>query len=79
VTEDEKDLVQDCVFLAFAQMEPTILTIDDKMGPWKDKMCGEKGLRCRHCQGRLISGKSHGKWYPSSSKLLDQTLTKIVK
>lgn len=76
VRMDDKGLVQDHVFLAFAQMEPTILTTADKAGPWKGKMCGEKGLQCRHCQGRcLTKGKSHGKWYPSSAKNLGQTTT----
>jgi DNA-directed RNA polymerase subunit RPC12/RpoP len=82
VRMDDKGLVQDHVFLAFAQMEPTILTTADKVGPWKDKMCGEKGLRCRHCQGRsLTKGKTHGRWYPSSAKNLGQTTTmnSIVK
>ena len=75
-------LVQDHVFMAFAQMETIILTRTDKVGPWKDKICGTKGLRCRHCQGRcLIKGKSQGKWFPSSAKNLGQTTTmnSIVK
>lgn len=82
VRMDDKGLVQDHVFLAFAQMTGVTLTSVDKAGPWKDRVCGEKGLRCRHCEGRfLIKGKSHGRWFPSSAKNLGQTTTmnSIVK
>lgn len=73
---EDKGLVQDHVFLAFAQMTGITLTSVDKAGPWKGRVCGEKGLRCRHCKGRhLIKGKPHGRWFPTSAKNLGQTTT----
>ncbi len=82
VRMEDKGLVQDHVFLAFAQMTSITLTSVDKAGPWKRRECGEKGLRCRHCKGRLlIKGKPHGRWFPSTAKHLGQTTTmnSIVK
>lgn len=82
VRMDDKGLVQDHVFFAFAQMTGVTLTSVDKAGPWKDRMCGEKGLSCRHCQGRiLIKGKPSGRWFPTSATNLGQTTTmnSIVK
>ena len=78
VTDADKGLVQDHVFLAFAQMEPTVLGEEDKKGPWKDRKCGEIGLRCRHCTGQSTI---FGKWFPSSRTNLGQTTTmnSIVK
>ena len=79
---EDKGLVADHVFFAFAQMTGVTLTSDDKAGPWKDRMCGEKGLTCRHCQGRvLIKGKPSGRWFPTSATNLGQTTTmnSIVK
>ncbi len=82
VRMEDKGLVQDHVFLAFAQMTGITLASVDKAGPWKGRVCGEKGLRCRHCKGRhLIKGKPHGRWFPTSAKNLGQTTTmnSIVK
>ena len=74
VSMEDRGLVQDHVFLAFAQMVPAILT--DKKGAWKDRTCGEIGLKCRHCEGRCVAkGESRGLWFPRSVTTLGQTTT----
>ena len=77
VTPDDKDLVPDYLFLAMAQMRPCSLSESDRVGCYKDRDLGFKGMCCKHCGGQ----PGFGKYFPATVRSLAQTTTSqtIVK
>ena len=77
VTPDDKDLVPDYLFLAMAQMRPCALNESDRVGCYKDRELGFKGMCCKHCGGQ----PGFGKYFPATVRSLAQTTTSqtIVK
>jgi len=68
---DDKDLVPDYLFLAMAQMKPCHLTEEDKVGCYKTRSIGFRGMCCKHCGGQ----PGFGKYFPATVRSLAQTTT----
>jgi hypothetical protein len=53
VKEKDRSLPSPFIFFLYEQMKPIVLTEDDLLVPRnKDRMIGEAGLACKHCEGR---------------------------
>jgi hypothetical protein len=57
VTMNERGMVSDAHFVAFAQLKPCHLEESDKAGWYKDREVGFPGVCCMHCGGRPSSGR----------------------
>ena len=68
---DDIDLVPDYLMIAMAQMEPCFLEDWDRVGCYRDRQKGFKGMCCKHCAGQ----QGHGKFFPASVGGLSQTTT----
>lgn len=77
VTEEDKSLIPDYLFVAMQQMIPCNLTEEDRVGCYKDRETGFRGIACKHCGGM----PGFGKYFPASVRSLAQTTTSqtIVK
>lgn len=77
VTEEDKQLIPDYLFVAMQQMIPCYLTEEDRVGCYKDRDTGFRGIACKHCGGM----PGFGKYFPASVRSLAQTTTSqtIVK
>jgi len=65
VTDDERPLVTDYLFLLMSQMEVCYFTEDDRSGgrsKVKDFPVGFPGMQCTHCNGKA----GFGRYFPSS-------------
>ena len=51
LTLEDRDLVPDHIFLSLAQLVPCQLTAEDRIGAYRARPIGFKGLCCRYCQG----------------------------
>ena len=71
VTEDEKHLVADYLFLALEQMQPCNLMDSDRVGCYKGRRTGFPGLACKYCVGQAGCGR----YVPASEASLSQTTT----
>jgi len=67
----DADLVPSHLFLAMAQMKPCVLLPEDRVGCYKDREIGFKGMCCRHCGG----SPGFGKYFPATLRSLAQTTT----
>ncbi|GKY94430.1 hypothetical protein MPSEU_000408900 [Mayamaea pseudoterrestris] len=65
------DLVPDALFLAMAQMVPTHMTYQDRVGCYKSREVGYLGMCCKHCGGQ----PGFGRFFPNSVRSLAQTTT----
>ena len=70
-TPQDADLVPPYLFLAMAQMKPCELQKEDKVGCYKDRPLGFRGMCCRHCGG----SPGFGKYFPATVRSLAQTTT----
>jgi hypothetical protein len=77
VTEEDKKLIPDYLYIAMQQMIPCYLTEEDRVGCYKDRETGFRGIACRHCGGM----PGFGKYFPATVRSLAQTTTSqtIVK
>jgi hypothetical protein len=71
VAADDRDLVPDSLFVAMAQMKPTKMELDDRLGCYKTRPLGFQGFCCMHCGG--LPG--FGRYFPNSVRSLSQTTT----
>jgi len=67
----DADLVPPYLFLAMAQMQPCKLQKEDRVGCYKDRSIGFKGMCCKHCGG----APGFGKYFPATVRSLAQTTT----
>jgi hypothetical protein len=71
VNMDDVDLVPDYLLIAIAQMTPCLFEEWDRVGCYKDRPHGFKGLCCKYCLGQ----QGHGKFFPASIGGIAQTTT----
>jgi len=71
VQTKDRDLVPDALFVAMAQMKSCELTQADRVGCYKNREIGFKGMCCKHCGGQ----PGFGRYYPNSVRSLAQTTT----
>lgn len=71
VSLQDIDLVPDALFLAMAQMVPTRMTFQDRVGCYKSRAVGYLGMCCKHCGGQ----PGFGRYFPNSVRSLAQTTT----
>lgn len=71
VALDDVDLIPDALFLAMAQMKPTLLAASDRVGCYKTRPIGYLGMCCKHCNGQ----PGFGRYFPNSVRSLAQTTT----
>jgi hypothetical protein len=71
VSLQDADLVPDALFLAMAQMIPTRMTFQDRVGCYKSRNVGYLGMCCKHCGGQ----PGFGRYFPNSVRSLAQTTT----
>jgi hypothetical protein len=68
---EDIDLVPDYLMIAMGQMKPCILEEWDKVGCYRNRPTGFRGMCCKHCGGE----NGHGKFFPSTVGGLSQTTT----
>lgn len=71
VYRDDKGMVSETHYLAFAQLKPCRVTVEDQCGWYKDREVGYPGVCCIHCGGRPSSGRyfpKTGDFYMRSSR-----------
>merc|ERR1712087_494833 len=71
LSPEDADLVPPYLFLAMAQMELCELKPEDRVGCYKNRELGFRGMRCKHCGG----SPGFGKYFPASVRSLAQTTT----
>lgn len=71
VSQGDRDLVPDPLFIAMAQMKPCVLSEADRVGSYKSRPIGFVGFCCKHCGGQ----PGFGKYFPASVRSLAQTTT----
>ena len=71
VLEEDSPLISDFLYLTMQQMEPCKMMGPDRVGCYKGRPIGFRGLACRHCIGQAGSGR----YFPSSEASLSQTTT----
>jgi len=71
VLEDDCPLISDFLYLTMQQMEPCKMMEPDRVGCYKGRPIGFRGLACRHCIGQAGSGR----YFPASEASLSQTTT----
>ena len=67
--DTDRGLISDAQLSAMAQMDICYLTEADRIGWFKDRPIGSRGLCCKHCRGR----PSFGRYFPNSVRSLAQT------
>lgn len=76
---DLKDItfIPDYIFLSMAQLQPCFVTTNDRIGTYKNRKLGFKGMSCKHCGGE----PGFGRYFPETLRSLSQTTTSqtIVK
>ena len=76
---DVKDgsFIPDYIFLSIAQLQPCFVTGVDRVGTYKNRKLGFKGMSCKHCGGE----PGFGRYFPETLRSLSQTTTSqtIVK
>ena len=71
VLPEDKPLISDYLYLTLVQMEPCKLMDADRVGCYKGREVGFRGLACRHCVGQAGCGR----YFPASEASLSQTTT----
>jgi len=71
VLPEDKELISDYLFLTLEQMEPCKLMEADKVGCYKGREIGFRGLACKWCVGQAGCGR----YFPASEASLSQTTT----
>jgi hypothetical protein len=74
VTEEDRLLITDAIFLALENMEPCRFTENDRVGVYKDRNLGFRGFACKHCDGHAGAGR----YFPCSEGSLAQTTTSVT-
>ncbi len=76
---DAKDasFIPDYIFLSMAQLQPCFVKEVDRIGTYKTRKLGFKGMSCKHCGGE----PGFGRYFPETLRSLSQTTTSqtIVK
>lgn len=77
VDMQDREFIPDYIFLAMAQLQPCFVTPVDKIGTYKTREVGFKGMSCKHCGGE----PGFGRYFPETLRSLSQTTTSqtIVK
>lgn len=70
-TPQDATLVPPYLFLAMAQMKPCSLKAEDRVGCYKDRPLGFRGMSCKFCGG----APGFGKYFPATVRSLAQTTT----
>lgn len=71
LSEEDRVLVPDALFVAMAQMKRCELIEDDRVGCYKNRDLGFVGMCCKHCGGQ----PGFGKYFPATLRSLAQTTT----
>lgn len=71
VLPEDKPLISNYLFLTLEQMEPCKLMDADRIGCYKGRMVGSRGLACKWCVGQAGCGR----YFPASEVSLSQTTT----
>lgn len=71
VLPEDEDLISDYLYLTIVQMEPCKLMDADRVGCYKGREIGFRGLACKWCVGQAGCGR----YFPSSEASLSQTTT----
>jgi hypothetical protein len=69
VMAEDHGLISDSQFAAISQMDPCLLTAEDRIGYNKDRKIGFIGLACRHCGGR----PGFGRYFPNTVRNFEKT------
>lgn len=77
VDVEDRLYIPDYVFLSMAQLSPCLVTPLDRIGTYKSREIGFKGMACKHCGGE----PGFGRYFPETLRSLSQTTTSqtIVK
>lgn len=68
---EDASLVPPHLYLAVSQMNSCELEADDRIGCYKERPLGFRGMCCKHCGG----SPGYGKFFPASVRSLAQTTT----
>jgi hypothetical protein len=71
VEPEDMALISDYLYLTLEQMSPCNLMEADKVGCYKGRKVGFRGLACKHCVGQAGCGR----YFPASEASLSQTTT----
>lgn len=71
VLPEDKNLISDYLYLTLEQMEPCKLMDADRVGCYKGRSMGFRGLACKWCVGQAGCGR----YFPASEASLSQTTT----
>ncbi len=73
----DRQYIPDYIFLAMAQLKPCSVISTDRIGTYKNRDIGFKGMCCKHCGGE----PGFGRYFPETVRSLSQTTTSqtIVK
>ncbi len=73
----DRQYIPDYIFLAMAQLKPCTVISTDRIGTYKNRDIGFKGMCCKHCGGE----PGFGRYFPETVRSLSQTTTSqtIVK
>lgn len=71
VLPEDEDLISDHLYLTLLQMEPCMLMDADRVGCYKARELGFRGLACKWCVGQAGCGR----YFPASEASLSQTTT----
>lgn len=71
VEPEDMALISDYLYLTLEQMSPCNLMEADKVGCYKGRRVGFRGLACKHCVGQAGCGR----YFPASEASLSQTTT----
>jgi len=73
----DREFIPDYIFLAMAQLQPCKVVPTDRIGTYKNRDLGFKGMSCKHCGGE----PGFGRYFPETVRSLSQTTTSqtIVK
>jgi hypothetical protein len=71
VLPEDKHLISDYLYLTLEQMEPCKLMDADRVGCYKGRTMGFRGLACKWCVGQAGCGR----YFPASEASLSQTTT----
>lgn len=71
VLPEDKPLISDYLYLTLEQMEPCKLMDADRVGCYKGRTMGFRGLACKWCVGQAGCGR----YFPASEASLSQTTT----
>lgn len=74
VKEEDRSLITDALYITLEQMEVCKFVEYDRVGVYKGRELGFRGLACKHCEGQAGSGR----YFPSSEASLSQTTTSIT-